>query len=351
LKKYFLTIFIIFIFYPFEAFSECAKPTMPSDAEWQQWLSEIYDEAHIFGISKTTLDREFTNLKPLKKVILRDRCQPESTITFKEYVYYRLDKTRVYSGEVKIKEYKNELEIISKNFNIQPRFIVSIWGLESYYGSSQGKSKIIPGLATLTFDQRRSEFYKKQLFAALKMLDDNLVQSEKLLGSWAGAMGQVQFLPTTFLESAVDFDNDGKKDIWNNEIDVFASIANYLTSLDRAPWDSSLTWGIEVNLPENINEIYDSLKQTNPKGCYAVKSMSIEKTISEWSSLGFKNINGELLANNKIKESHNARLVMPDGLKGRAFLVFQNYKSILYYNCSHYYAITIGLLSDKFIND
>ena len=336
-------IFIAFFLYPATSFSECIIPKMPTDEEWQNWLVLISNEAIENNISKEIVNQELLNQKPLEKIILRDRCQPESTISFKEYVYYRLDKTRIYKGKINYINYSSELNIISHKYDIQPKFILSIWGLESYYGMNQGKSNVISVLTTLTFDKRRSDFYKKQLFAALTMLDKKFVLSDKFLGSWAGAMGQVQFLPTTYLESAVDFNNDGKKDIWNTELDVFASIANYLTSIDKAPWNSNNTWGFEVEPPENIDSMFETLKQENPKGCYAVKTMSIEKSKDEWIELGFTIKNKKMIGNTEDM----LRLVTPDGINGRMFLVYRNYKTILYYNCSHYYALTVGLLSDS----
>ena len=188
---------------------DCVKPVMPTNVEWKEWLNLIMKEAYDYGITQKTIQNELSNLKPIEKIIMRDRCQPESTITFKEYAYYRLDKTRIYTGKLKKDEYFEDLEKVSYIFKIQKEFILSIWGLESYYGKNQGKTKIIPALNTLSFDKRRSEFYKKQLLAALKIIDDKIVQSDNLLGSWAGAMGQVQFLPTTFYEYALDFDKDG----------------------------------------------------------------------------------------------------------------------------------------------
>jgi len=335
---------IIFLFLSTSClFAECIKPKMPTNEEWNKWINKISKESLDNGISQKTIELELSNLKPLEKIIMRDRCQPESTITFKEYIYYRLDKTRIYKGKIKRDEFIDELNLVSNRYNIQKEFILSIWGLESYYGQNQGKSKIIPALTTLSFDKRRSDFYKKQLLASLKLIDLKIVDSQNLVGSWAGAMGQVQFLPTTFFESAVDFNNDGNIDIWKTEEDVFASIANYLTSLEKAPWNKKESWGIEIIPPKNIKQIYDSLKKTNPKGCYAVKTMSIEKKLSDWSKLGFKKIDYSKFINQDI----NARLVAPDGLDGRMFLVFNNYKSILYYNCSHYYALSIGLLSDE----
>ena len=283
---------------------------------------------------------------PQKKIIMRDRCQPESTISLKEYLYYRVDKSRIIAGRNIIKKFNKELELIGKTFGIQPRFIIAVLGMESFYGKNQGKIKTIDAVTTLAFDKRRSNFYKKQLFATLKIIDQGLVTSEKLIGSWGGALGMTQMLPTTFLESGYDWDGGGV-DIWNSYLDGFASTANYLTSIDKIPWNYETTWGREILPPTNIKEIYNSLKQINPKGCASVKSRSVPKKLSEWSNLGFKTINKEDLPNRNDIE---ARLVAPDGLTGQMFLVYPNYKNILYYNCSSYYAISIGILSDEINN-
>tara|TARA_Y100000590_G_C15042665_1_gene759462 strand:- start:114 stop:584 length:471 start_codon:yes stop_codon:yes gene_type:complete len=155
-------------------------------------------------------------------------------------------------------------------------------------------------------------------------------------------------IPTTYLESGYDFDGDNKIDIWNNYLDIFASTANYLTSIDKNPWFDNSTWGREVIPPKNIKDIYESLKQVNPKGCGAVKRRSVAKKLSEWKKLGFKKINGEPLP---FRDDLEARLVAPDGVNGNKFyLVYPNYKNILYYNCSSYYALSIGILSDEIIN-
>jgi len=287
---------------------------------------------------------KISNLK--KKIILRDRCQPESTITLDEYLYYRIDKARILTGKKIFEEHKHILIKIGKFFNIQPRFLVAILGMESYYGKNQGNINTINAIATLAFDRRRSSFYKKQLFAALKIIDDQLVPNDTLIGSWGGAVGMNQMIPTTFLESAYDWDGGGI-DIWNSYPDAFASAANYLTSIDKNPWHIDSTWGREVTPPKNISTFFDSLKQVKPKGCGAVKNRSISKKLPKWSELGFLTINGNKLPQRNDLE---ARLVAPDGINGRMFLVYPNYKNILYYNCSSYYAISIGLLSDKIIN-
>ena len=348
MKLKFFSIFLFFcILINFNLLAaDCKKPQMPSDAEWQNWLSEIKKEALDLGISKKTINNELKGILPQKKIIMRDRCQPESTITLAEYLYYRVDKARIIGGKNMLKKYHKELSLIGNHFGIQPRFLVALLGMESYYGKNQGVIRTIEAVATLAFDRRRSSFYKKQLFASLQIIDQKLVDSDQLQGSWGGAVGMTQMIPTTFLESGYDWDGNGV-DIWNSYEDAFASAANYLTSLDKNPWLIHSTWGREVQPPSNIDSFYDDLKQDNPKGCGAVKSRSIPKSLLEWSELGFLDINGNKLPS---RQNLEARLIAPDGLKGRIFLVYPNYKNILYYNCSSYYAISIGLLSDKIIN-
>jgi membrane-bound lytic murein transglycosylase B len=257
-----------------------------------------------------------------------------------------VDKARVIAGRKVLKDHKKLLDEISNYFGIQSRYIVAVLGMESYYGRNQGKIDTITAITTLAYDRRRSNFYRKQLFAALKILDDDLVPSGQLIGSWGGAVGMTQMIPTTFLDSAYDWDGGGI-DIWNSFADAFASTANYLTSINKNPWSIDSTWGRELNPPINIENIYTSFQQVDPKGCGAVKRRSVAKSLPEWSKLGFKNIDDSVLPQRADIE---ARLVAPDGVKGRMFLVYPNYKNILYYNCSSYYAISIGLLSDKINN-
>ena len=344
---YIISIFLCsLLFSAFLLASDCAKPIMPTSNEWNIWLNEVKIEAISLGISKKTVNDELDKIQPQAKIIMRDRCQPESTISLKEYLYYRVDKARMIAGKNMLQKNEKDLKLIGKHFGIQPRFIVSVLGMESYFGRNQGKIKIIDAITTLAFDRRRSSFYRKQLFAALKIIDDNLAPSSSLLGSWGGAIGMTQMIPTTFLESGYDWDGGGI-DIWNSYLDAFASTANYLTSLNKNPWYQDATWGREVLPPQNISSFYNNLKQNSPKGCGAVKSRSVPKKLKEWSDLGFKNIDN---TNLPLRNDLEARLVSPDGLDGRMFLVYPNYKNILYYNCSSYYAISIGLLSDKISN-
>ena len=342
-----ISIGIYFSFSSYALFAaDCNKPTMPSNKDWQSWIEEAKLLAIEAGISRNTIDSELSNVKPSSKILLRDKCQVESTITLNEYLYYRLDKARIVAGNNIMNKYQAELTLIGNFFNIKPRFIVSILGLESYYGKNQGNISTIQAVTNLAFDLRRSSFYKKQLIAALKIIDNGL-SSQNLLGSWGGAVGMPQFIPTTYLDSGYDWNADGVVDIWNNYEDVFASIANYLTTIDQNPWHDNMTWGREVIPPKNIKETFNSFKQNNPKGCGAVKSRSVAKSLDEWQQFGFRTIEGNDLQNNI---DHEARLVAPDGINGRMFLVYPNYKNILYYNCSSYYAIAIGLLSDAIKN-
>ena len=343
----FLRFFILISFLPFSLFAaDCKKPKMPTELEWVTWLDAIKIEAIEKGISKETVITNLKNIKPESKIIMRDRCQPESTITLDEYLYYRVDKARIIAGKNMLNDHKKLLEEISDHFKIQPRFIVAILGMESFYGRNQGNINTIQAVTTLAFDRRRSNFYKKQLFAALQIIDKDLVPNGRLIGSWGGAVGMTQMIPTTFLETAYDWDGNGI-DIWNSYADAFASTANYLTSLDKNPWYIDSTWGREVLPPNNIASIYESFAQINPKGCGAVKRRSKAKTLSEWSNLGFTTINGDPLP---IRNDLEARLIAPDGLNGKMFIVYPNYKNILYYNCSSYYAVSVGLLSDQISN-
>ncbi len=338
----------LFVFITFNIYAaDCEKPKMPSDNEWNTWLTIIKKEALERGISQKTLTKHLDGVKPQSKIIMRDRCQAPSTMTLDEYLFYTITKDKIFVGKNFLKTHEDLLKEISDYFKIQPRFIVSVLGMESYYGRNQGKINSIIAITTLAFDRRRSDFYKKQLFAALEILDKNLVPNGELKGSWGGAVGMTQMIPTTFLETAYDWDGNGI-DIWNSYADAFASTANYLTSLDKNPWSNDSTWGREVLPPKDISSsFFESIKQSNPKGCGAVKRRSIAKTLSEWSELGFTKINGDPLP---IRNDLEARLIMPDGIDGRMFLVYPNYKNILYYNCSSYYAVSVGLLSDKISN-
>ena len=294
LKLYF-TILIFFI---------VTTNLLSNELDYPTWLENFKIRAEKHGISKEIIDETLSQVKIIPRVIELDRKQPEFTLTLSQYLNRVISKQRKKKGISKIRENWVLLENISKKYNVQPRFIVALWGIETDFGRISGGFPVIDSLVTLAYDGRRGEYFSKELLNALKIIDEGHISYDKMIGSWAGAMGQVQFLPTTFLESAVDFDKDGKKDIWGSEIDVFASIANYLTSLEKAPWDNNYSWGFEVEPPQNIDSLYDSLKQENPKGCYAVKTMSKEKPFYKWIELGFKFNENEIFIENAIRKKN-----------------------------------------------
>ena len=300
------------------------------DKVFQIWKSDLKKEAITLGVKNDTFDKVFSTVKIIDKVIELDRRQPERKITFQEYLNKALSFKRIKLGREKYINYKKELDAVSKKYNVQGRFIVAIWGVETNYGSYTGKFSLISSLTTLAFDGRRSKLFRKQLLDALIIIEKENINLHEMLGSWAGAMGQSQFMPSSYIRYAQDYDNDGIKDIWNSHLDIFASIANYLKSYD---WDNSKTWGREVIIKEKD---FDKLNLDDLKN----------KSLNHWKTKGVKKSNGEELPHVDIL----ATLIMPDGFKGKKFLVYNNFKIIKKYNNSNYYALSVGLLSDGVVH-
>ena len=300
------------------------------DKAFQIWKSDLKKEAITLGVKNDTFDKVFSTVKIIDKVIELDRRQPERKITFQEYLNKALSFKRIKLGREKYINYKKELDAVSRKYNVQGRFIVAIWGVETNYGNYTGKFPLISSLTTLAFDGRRSKLFRKQLLDALIIIEKENINLHEMLGSWAGAMGQSQFMPSSYIRYAQDYDNDGIKDIWNSHLDIFASIANYLKSYD---WDNSKTWGREVIIKEKD---FDKLNLDDLKN----------KSLNHWKTKGVKKSNGEELPHVDIL----ATLIMPDGLKGKKFLVYNNFKIIKKYNNSNYYALSVGLLSDGVVH-
>ena len=300
------------------------------DKVFQIWKSDLKKEAITLGVKNDTFDKVFSTVKIIDKVIELDRRQPERKITFQEYLNKALSFKRIKLGREKYINYKKELDAVSKKYNVQGRFIVAIWGVETNYGSYTGKFSLISSLTTLAFDGRRSKLFRKQLLDALIIIEKENINLHEMLGSWAGAMGQSQFMPSSYIRYAQDYDNDGIKDIWSSHLDIFASIANYLKSYD---WDNSKTWGREVTIKEKD---FDKLNLDDLKN----------KSLNHWKTKGVKKSNGEELPHVDIL----ATLIMPDGFKGKKFLVYNNFKIIKKYNNSNYYALSVGLLSDGVVH-
>ena len=317
-----------------------AQSVAPQDA-FTVWLKGVYEEGLTRGISKKTLDSALTGLTPIKRVIQLDRSQPEFTQTFRQYVNKRVNSWRIKTGRERLQAHGDLLKAVGKRYGVQPRFIVALWGIETNFGRHTGGFSVPRALATLAFDGRRAAYFRKELFNALLIVDQGHITAADMKGSWAGAMGQNQFMPSSFLSYAVDHDGDGRRDIWGTLGDVFASAANYLR---QAGWRSDQTWGREVKLPPGFEEILPGLMpKSRPKGCRALKKLSVAKTLPEWQALGIRRLDGGALPARALKAS----LVLPDAPGGPALLVYQNFRATLSWNCSLSFAAAVGILADR----
>ena len=314
----------------------------PPEQDFLLWLSELRAEAEAMGIRAATLDEALGGLAPIARVIELDRRQPEFTQTLSEYLSRRLSPERVELGRRMMAENEAALARVAENYRVQARFIVAIWGMETNYGGYTGSFPVIASLVTLAHDGRRSVFFRNELLNALKILDEGHIAVRDMLGSWAGAMGQSQFMPSSFLTFARDDDGDGRADIWNSRADVFASIANYLA---RNGWRDNHTWGRAVLLPADFAGRHAELMPPEPpSACQrALRHHTVKLPLGEWQAMGLRRIDGRDLPVRALKTS----LVLPARGQGAAFLTYANFRSILRYNCSNYYAIAVGTLADR----
>ncbi|NOQ41813.1 MAG: lytic murein transglycosylase, partial [Desulfuromusa sp.] len=248
------------------------------NADYSLWLEEFRAEAHRSGIKDETLNVALSNVKPLDWIIKLDRAQPEFKKTLEEYLAGAVTSKRVKRGQRLLSENSALFSRVNKKYQIQSRFLLALWGIETNFGVHNGKVPVIDALVTLAYDGRRSHYFRSELLAALKILDQGHINYEQMKGSWAGAMGQVQFMPSSFLRYAVDGNGDGRIDLWNIREDYLSSAANYLA---RAGWDQDYTWGREVIFPKNIPANYFGLKQ--------------QRLLSEWQELGVRTIGNKHL--------------------------------------------------------
>ena len=300
---------------------------VPGSAEdFQVWLGKLRVEAEGKGISQSVLDEALAGIQPIPRVIELDRRQPEFTLTFTQYRDRVVPQSRIKKGRVKYQENRDLLEEIGGKIGVQPRFIVALWGIETDFGRVTGGFKVIPALATLAHDGRRSAFFRKELLNALQILHEGHIAPKEMMGSWAGAMGQSQFMPSSFLAHAVDYDGDGRRDIWTTRPDVFASAANYLA---KSGWRADQTWGREVKLPRDFD--------------FALADLKVRKPIGGWQVLGVRRPDGGDLPTRQL----SASIVLPEkGKMSPAYLVYNNYRTTLRWNRSTYFALAVGLLSD-----
>ena len=301
------------------------------NGDFATWLQELRAEARQMGISEVVLDDALNGIAPLPRVIELDRSQPEFSLTFEEYLGKVVSPTRKRVAAEKLSEHDRLLSEVAAKYGVQKRFLVTFWGVETSFGRYLGSFNVPQALVTLAYDGRRSAYFRKELFNALTILEQGHITAAAMKGSWAGAMGQSQFMPSSFVNYAVDWDGDGKRDIWGTKADVFASSANYLA---KAGWRDDITWGRAVALPSDA--------KINGKAALALAEAKTKMPLGDWAQAGVKSADGSALPARPLL----ARLIMPAGDNGPTFLVYSNFDSILAWNRSNYYALAIGILSD-----
>jgi len=309
-------------------------PPAPTQT-FEEFLAGVRTEALKLGIRQATLDAALAGLEPNPVVVARDRAQPELTQSLDDYVTQRLTPTRIQTAKTMAETHAALLARIEDTYGIAAPMMVSVWGLESNFGAFTGTYQTISSLATLAYDGRRSIF-RDELFAALKIIDAGKATAQDLKGSWAGAMGQPQFMPSSYLSNAIDFDEDGRADIWTSLPDVFGSMANYLKN---AGWRKGERWGREVLVSKAVIDKVDRAVAMRTRGCRSIREMTVAQPLDEWSKLGVKLLNGRALPSG----TDAASLVRG---QSRYFLVYRNFEALLAYNCSNAYAVSVGMLAD-----
>jgi membrane-bound lytic murein transglycosylase B len=307
-----------------------APTTAETKASFEQYIVKLKQEALAKGFEQALIDEAFANVVFHQRAVKADRNQPETVETLDTYLPKRLPDWKIKRARAKYKEHEVLLKKVAAEYGVQPRFIVALWGLETNFGKIMGNYNVISALSTLGYEGRREVFFKKQLWAALQILKEGHIDSVNMKGSWAGAMGQNQFIPTSFVGYAVDGDGDGKKDIWTNQADVFASMANYLK---KQGWSDQLTWGRQVKLPSGFDTSLAIPQNTGGRKNWLKAWANSEKTLAQWQALGIRRSDGTNLPVVDIK----AALVFPDDEKGRAYLAYNNYKSLMHWYLSYYF--------------
>jgi len=304
----------------------CSSPAIAQELDFASWLDGLRDEARSLGYKESTL-AALDTIQPVERVLELDKSQPEFVQTFTRYLGLRVTDSQISRGQSLLDEHRQLLNEVQNRYGVQPQYLVSFWALESNYGAATGGFTVLQALATLAYDPRRADFFRQELLTALKIIDEGHIAAERMSGSWAGAMGQLQFMPSTFDRYAVDGNGDGRIDIWNSLPDIFYSAANFLSS---SGWQGDERWGREVILPESFD--------------YAFSGTGTRKTVNEWADLGVRQVAGAALPQSTLSGS----VVLPAGAFGPAFLVYGNYRTTLVWNRSTFYALSVGHLADRF---
>jgi len=310
------------------------EPERPS---FEAWLTGVRQEALERGIKPEIVTRALDGLTPLEVVVERDRTQAETVLTVDEYVRRRLTTRFVRTANEKARAERRTLARVGTHYGVQARFLVAIWGLESNFGRFSGVRPVVQALATLAWDGRRGALFRSELMDALEIVDRGHIEIGVMKGSWAGAMGQTQFMPSSYLKHAEDFDGDGRRDIWGSTPDVLASIANYLKSHG---WQADQTWGREVKLPRGREDALVAQVGLRGAGCRALRELTEPRVLADWQALGVRTVSGGALP----RVDREASLFRAGT---RAWLVYSNYEALLAYNCAHAYALAVGQLADR----
>lgn len=307
--------------------TQAAAPLTEEEA-FTQCRVALVAQAEAQKISRATIDEALAKVQFSARVIELDRQQPEFTTTFADYLNRRVTPARVAQGRELLQQHRPLLDRASTQYGVPVQYLVAFWGLETNYGSFFGKMSVLDSLSTLACDPRRSDYFTAELMDALRILDEGAIKPERMEGSWAGAMGHVQFMPSAFLRHAVDYDGDGKRDLWGSIPDAMGSAAHFLQNLG---WERGSRWGREVKLPTGFAYLEAGLKNHKP--------------LQEWHQLGVRQANGNALPKADIK----AALLVPAGHQGPAFLVYDNFNVIMGWNRSEFYALAVGHLADRII--
>lgn len=314
-----------------------AQVAAAAGLSFAEWLAVVRDEAVARGVRPDVATSALAGVEQLDIVVERDRTQAEFVLTLDGYLERRLTAKTIRSAREQYARHRALLRQVASRFGVEPQVIVAIWGLESNFGRFSGVRPTIPVLATLGYETRRGEFFRGQLIDALRIIDRGDIELVNMKGSWAGAMGQPQFMPGSYLAYAVDFDQDGRRDIWSSHADVFASIANYLS---QNGWKQGERWGREVTIPSGVAARVASAATLRESGCRASRELSAPLPLARWRALGVRLRGGGPLPRATLDAS-----LLRAGT--RSFLVYRNYDALLGYNCANSYAVSVGMLSDR----
>ena len=318
--------------------AQSPPPVVPvaTPPPFDEWLVALRAEAIERGISADLVARAFADVQPVETVMERDRTQAEFALDLEAYLKRRLTPPTIKVAQQMLTRHRALLTRVEQQYGVSSKIVVSVWGLESNFGRFAGVRPTIPALVTLAYDPRRGAMFRNELFNALEIVNRGDIELERLKGSWAGALGQPQFMPSSYVAYAQDFDGDGRKDIWSSHADVFASIAYYL---QQHGWTPGVAWGREIKVSPLLQKAALAIPRRDT-GCRARRLMTDPRPLSEWREMGLRTLANALIPDAKIEAS-----LVEAG--SRTFLLYDNYEALLGYNCAHSYALSVGLLANR----